>query len=49
LDASGVPVKLAANESADTKIPVLLEFTIDHLDWETIKTEESEETFKKYS
>ena len=46
-DASGVAVKQAANEEA--KIPVLLEFQIEHLDWETIKKEESEETFTKYS
>ena len=40
-------VKQAANEEA--KIPVLLEFEMEHLDWETIKKEESEETFTKYS
>lgn len=28
---------------------MLLQFTIEHLDWETIKKEESEETFQKYS
>ena len=47
VDASGVSIAQAANE--EEKIPVLLQFDIDHLDWESIKKEESEETFLKYS
>lgn len=42
-DASAVKVKQAANE--DAKIPVLLEFTIEHLDWMEIKKNEDEQTF----
>ena len=40
-------VKKIANE--EDKIPVNLQFEIEHLDWESIKTEESEEVFTKYS
>jgi len=47
VDASGVSLSQAANE--EEKIPVLLQFDIDHLDWESIKTDETEETFLKYS
>lgn len=42
-DATGVRLKQGANE--EPKIPVLLEFNIEHLDWESIKKNESEETF----
>jgi len=35
VDASGVSLTQAANE--EEKIPVLLQFDIDHLDWESIK------------
>jgi len=47
IDASHVSVKKVANE--EDKIPVLLQFEIEHLDWETIKKEETEEVFTKYS
>lgn len=47
VDASGVAVKKVANE--EDKIPVVLQFEIEHLDWESIKKDESEETFTKYS
>lgn len=47
VDASGVKVQQAANE--DPKIPVVLEFTIEHLDWMEIKKNEDETTFTQYS
>lgn len=47
VDASHVAVKKVANE--EDKIPVVLQFEIEHLDWETIKKEETEEVFTKYS
>ena len=47
VDASNVAIKKVANE--EDKIPVNLQFEIEHLDLQSIKTEESEEVFTKYS
>ena len=46
VDASGVSVKKAANE--EEKIPVVLQFEVENLDWPAIKKEESADVFAKY-